>query len=1297
MEEIKVIIDTSRHIDPTTMPPDERQDYFDELAEVNKDAPLGAYRDYSAIFGVLREAQTIAAYPDLPELIVRKIIALSVGLSGYPRVVPIVDNVRFRGAGSGGRGKTVRALATLKTQMTNNHARAKDTQATGPAWSQLKVRFGRRTTAMQQRGAVYVIGADEEIIVKGLHITPFCYGAAWSAGSGASTHTHDLVSGRWTSAGVWMGCDAAVRTWDKALKVAGDTHEGPYKLIFSTLTEHSMGHILRSLHTYYILLSLQSAAGLEAAEIVHGQITAMIERAQTHRGRSFADAQPFVTRPYVSLPPPKPVGKDAVIDLLNTTHAGRITRSTPEATDADVWGRGLNDIYVAAKLRGMDDEAAQDYLLEYKAAVQARRDRYAFLQRREDERSRITLLKVIIEKKLGATRAAAVDKILRASPGKAGSYKGVLSVLAPDERKLVEIEYDKKQKYFAAVLNNKCPHVRAMRRFRRALSARESHELLENIRADYFKSGTMGKDQMIQCKVCGFDLICPHVVAREELEYARKPHAEIKAAMTAYIDRALRAEGGSRKYHCKICGEIVSSAAPTIVGLTDHRDEELNELMWGEIVSLIRYLQFGNLVDVGKLIANVRDACYPYVYDIEKQILKSKTNTPAEITAKKRIYISIYAMAYLIHLMISNRGREGAEDISFKGFRVRDKKRETVELIRHGLETIVSAKNTAMKVVAGLTTDVVKAAMVDAFKSLQVKGAQIITHADSPEEILATMLLDPVYKYIYLVNEIASGKPSHKPHSRLVEYFGRVEQTGKNDDVFGNAKSPALGAFLKHPAPVAFRAGDNAAKYGPWYFAQSFIQFFARVKGRTYLHPVYVDDSSDDVVGSKFSPKYAAMAEEFAEFAARERVLLMHKRLSRAQGYVLFEVPSPRWPGDRVRLSRVFGEDGHRHAWTKFVVGEEDKDKKDYAAALAAGQGLPRPTGMRCAKCRILRSETAKLDESTIHDALQHNYILANFARFYAVRCPAPNAGESTGLHDGIPCSKCGYTGKVDDAYFKKYIEVYEREKITRVELAPAPPMPALPEFEDLGRWKHQFSIINGLAEKVGVNQRLIMAIGAMEKQRFADVESGKYVPPEIETPADTRIYKIVGYIKNMLVEYNQLRRAAKILKPPAWLAELLDGAGIPRHQLQHIAGNMPAVGEDFFARVDAIKRTLKPRDIVLYLLEYLCAALTQIHAANKLGASFAAGYLKKALRAEELTTKAGYFNWALLYDDGKEPAKSDSNYDAELGEAPGADDDEAPEDEGDTNAPFQNEFDMEDADDEDANQVRVNDDSGLD
>src|SRR6185437_2092743 len=202
--------------------------------------------------------------------------------------------------------------------------------------------------------------------------------------------------------------------------------------------------------------------------------------------------------------------------------------------------------------------------------------------------------------------------------------------------------------YTKAVLDNKCPHVKLYKQWRRAQNDDLRMSLYKSLAkflsaANAANATPKGKQlvtKMIACNNCGFDIICPHMYITAQAEANRTPQREIKALLTPYINRRHSEEYESvQSYYCKICGESIAALDFEDVDLDSaaFMNEDLRTFMWSEVGALMKYLRFGSLVAVPRLITYIRDMCYPYIFDVEKQILKSKTNTQDEIKAKKRL------------------------------------------------------------------------------------------------------------------------------------------------------------------------------------------------------------------------------------------------------------------------------------------------------------------------------------------------------------------------------------------------------------------------------------------------------------------------------------------------------------------------------------------------------------------------------------------------------------------------------------------------------------------------------------
>jgi hypothetical protein len=234
---------------------------------------------------------------------------------------------------------------------------------------------------------------------------------------------------------------------------------------------------------------------------------------------------------------------------------------------------------------------------------------------------------------------------------------------------------------------------------------------------------------------------------------------------------------------------------------------------------------------------------------------------------------------------------------------------------------------------------------------------------------------------------------------------------------------------------------------------------------------------------------------------------------------------------------------------------------------------------------------------------------------------------------------------------------------------------------EEYSTWSANFNIILNLSNKLKINHRLISSLGATEKQEYADVQSGAYIPAEVEDKNSTRAIVIDSHINNLIIEYNQLRFFNKLTRPPADLTAIIDNSGINKHKIGELSKHLPTIFNDYNTRFAYFRQKKKAREIVSFCIQSFCEMCLRIledtnKETEKLRKDFVEYIVKKTLRGEELFTKPGYFNWSLLYGDkdAKEKDTGDSNYsvDKDDGEAD-VDDEGADKDDefGDTATPM--------------------------
>lgn len=1413
MTDIKVIVDAGPSTDVDTITHEERGLLFDKIAADNPRIPRAVI---DAMAG-MQEAQALQVQhllkPELKELLLRKIIQLgiirpsvtapSVGACGSnfnTLVIPITARANVA-AVRGGNTACTCPIVGGAIPMIRRIAQAPTTQADSGG---IKIRFDVRVFATTEDGVTYIVPAGEELDVIGVVLNPIC-ARVQTAGGGKDlvdlralnivqpTVGQHLMTGAYTYADVADSCDEYFLRPGREIVIAGERISTPHVFMFmdggatATLNSSKTMTILSSMFDY-IAANIEYVGSMLAARSVHTQIDiAVAGRVDSATMPALVNA--MTVRAY-KVPMPVMISgpRAPILDVLETIHHGRFS-TVGDAATVDVIMRGFSRIYQKAVLKGRDNA---DVL----AGIDAHKARAARLEwlaanhlHALDEENKLGTYRLIIEKKLGPERLKEVDAALLVKPSLRALASNILTILNPAERKPIELEFAARAKYFDEMVNNKCPHVGKYRQFRRAVEDIRARQLYSDLRK-YFVGGgdkdphtkdshtkgphTKGGAEniatsMIKCNACGFDIMCPHIRDFTELDQRGASQGEIKAKLTKYIDR-----GGSAvvrdQYYCRICGETISSleafSEPDAArDPASQMDDELKNFMWSEIAGLTKYLKFGGLIDVPKLITTVRDVCYPFIFEIEKQILKSKTNSVDEIKSKKRLYITIYAFAYFVHLLLSNRR---ADDIGFRNYKGAGKS-PIVDLIKHALEVIVLSRNIIIREIPGMSPDIIKNTLIEAYKSMVATGSQVITYSGEAEGILNTLLLDPVYDYYYAItitDEALHGRrPSHKKFDRVDRVddimgssIARLDKAkgalGKGGsgivDIFAAAKVPTFdnkwgvakftalkplpfdarpsggkplgtkpsgGKPLDSPGGIAL--GGQFAHAYPGYMAKSFEMFTRKMTDRVYLEHQYIDVSNREskMLDVKFRPIHQEHHDHFLELAAQEATLMQYKTFATMQVYRFLPALHTRlWSDPGAQLSRIYDEDGVPHDWSIYIVDKSVEGKltraeytnKSVCAAIEAGTRFDAViTDKKCSRCGVLWSATGGLSDVKIRESLRGRRIMDNFFRFYENRCP------KSGLHEfvvsggsALTCAKCALVaGTTPTPYYHEFKETYERERqeFTARDVLPikiVPPMSTAQYDDEYVGWAGDFNVVLDLANKLKINHRVLSALGAVERQEYADVMSGAYLPVDTDDRYSTRAFTLSAHIKTLITEYNQLKYFHKLTKPPPDLSAVVEASGYSKHKISELAAILPDIFNDFNVRYAHMLQHKKPRETIAFCIQTFCTMCLAIWndpspVTEKLRRDFTSYIVKKILRGEELMTKPGHFNWSLIFGDNKEKAEVDYNVTAQGADAPEDDNDPEP-------APFDTDaFDMEEdgngGDDDDRNEIHVGEDRGLD
>lgn len=923
-------------------------------------------------------------------------------------------------------------------------------------------------------------------------------------------------------------------------------------------------------------------------------------------------------------------------------------------------GRALiADIYLSGLLQAWFDPKDK----ETPARVIANRTALAFAEKNKKTRAAAARVlseqKMVIAEKFGEEKLRLTLRKFVVSP-----KGGLLAHLTESERKVVLAELNTREKYMRALIANKCAHMRVMR-------SDPSPDMVAELEGFV---GETPKGGFVQCRVCKFDLICPHLLTKYRMQSGRSKESEIRAAIAPYS--SVRSDNGN--IYCNLCGEIIFvdiAEYTAVTNIASMDDEETNEMVWAEALLVIRSMKFPAMIILTKFISAMKSAIYPHVYEMFKRVEKSKTSLSEEIKAKKKIYTAIYVTAWMIKFALENKQL----GITFKDFSAPAGK-ELPAMIKRGVEILVQLHNITLKQASGMDAKFILESIITAFKSLSGDTRVDVIEHYSAESIKWAVESDTIIDMLYRMDCMTSKRiPKRGDKSKAIERLlgghkfeaptrGQKKQDGTV--VFANAARPKL-------------TGERAGV-----IMKSWADILTNIKNGIHLKGGYISvvAKQGDAGLVKMTEEYAESIKSWEKISAEENKINETREWKYMRPYSAPIPPDGPWehfPGfSRRRLWTLavppigasYDESGREHKWTiaVFVDGAERK------IADINTSGAPfdntKVADLKCGICGLTRTAAREsLDPVKVRTAVEKREMAANLFRFYSFRCPK---AEIHNMKDGV-CVVCGYTeafardpnSEASAAYFTTYRAHYIKNKA-----APAPPSPPVapePPKIDIPEWSFNFDIILELSNLIGVNHRVLAALGGFEKIDFKEVTNGKFIAPEPEDKHSLRVIRVVSYAQMLNLQYNQLRNLAQLHNPPKHISQIVDDAGLPRSRHKELAQVLAQFDVEFLPRIHQFWRVNKPRDTFNYVLQSICEKLLAMirlpGAAEefiKIFTEFAREFVNKIIAGEELLTKPGYFNWNLIYatkSDREETFDADDDDGAETTAAAADDEEDSP------------------------------------
>lgn len=789
-----------------------------------------------------------------------------------------------------------------------------------------------------------------------------------------------------------------------------------------------------------------------------------------------------------------------------------------------------------------------------------------------------------------------------------------LKTLTDNQRKIIKLEFDKIEKFYSAskkygedfdlvsslvwAMDNNKPN------------------LIKSRLAEITKKVSMPKDirthdSMLKNKSKA-NLICPHVVDKAQM--LMKPykneitkHGEIREQQIDTFSLPATPDG----FFCRICGELLAErddssmtrfvAGKLVNDIMEH--DRLITLIWKEVAHIVTtYVKFKSPPKLKPIIQSITNTLRGEIGNIEANLLKIKSNNRDGINNLLNIYIFVYTMAMIVHMIDQNYGkitfsvrqprranpaRGGARSgttrksrcsasIDYSGgaaksektsnsklsssknltkpqsgsknstdFKQRQKRLQNI--INNALYLVLYIKNVMINKVLSINKDSIKPMLIRAYKWASTLDSKI---EESGVKESMSLQKDIIYKYVeYIQNLHAYNAKNPPPSSTIKSILGRSAEAIKEEKT-------SIYATIEVPEPDKNSSERTKYKYDNFEYVIEYIQ--------KQLYNATAVPYSQDL--SSHSAKYKHLAEydEKKFYENKLAYLIPNNRLE-------IDVVDYNKFMKSISINNYYDEKGRPHKFDVLVYQKANAKgvlsgaKKEYTQKNIVEwidtnnkKKLKEFDSMhvvdrRCSVCGVLHS---KISKKTIDGALEKIEEARAFYAYYENVCPKGElhafTTDTKKTSTISKCSKCGITPEImqnfDKAYHSKYVGVYnkiqaDKEKVEKDLFARlSAPIKVAADAKKYPEWKINNAKVLELSRMFKVSYNTLVNLGMTVDIDHKLIESGEINPANAASDDILRLrnLRLYNHYLHALRMFNIIKNHDIVKKLPFDLAEIL-------------------------------------------------------------------------------------------------------------------------------------------------------------
>jgi len=555
--------------------------------------------------------------------------------------------------------------------------------------------------------------------------------------------------------------------------------------------------------------------------------------------------------------------------------------------------------------------------------------------------------------------------------------------LSEKEQKIIDLVYVSKKKNDILSMNNKCKHLGLVRRF---LSGQEVDELKDIM--------DRSKSDVITCKLCKFNILCPHYFDGGDL-------------IKNYTDGIPI----NNSYFCKYCGESVvtifaeDNIAFDGVSMYDIEQSPFKDMVWKNVrMNITSHMDVSKITNPNTLVNSISSLIYDHIHGEYIRQSSIKTNTIDNINNIMYLFISIYTIAAMMKLAPHKK-----YSISFKKHAYKTRN----HLFRFCLELLTNTKQNLVDKISNITADSIPPIFAKAYKALDIDGisTDYVVKAQEPMYIVGGV----VYQYLYY---------AHKKHKSSLKYTNIKHILGVElQDV------PSLKHITEHAtmpddwATVGATGATGATGVDQSYAYCSFKHFMSYVNNKLYTLPTIKNPQHEE-----HRSDFLKLQESYRKISTQtQKRFNIRNNISYKKDHGVFIYQKIPW-------SYIYCEDGRKHKFNIYIYEDKTEISPSTVNKWILGVDKNKQLIQKKivdVKCSVCKSVWSKLGPGTkIPLTIIENDKIADFYTFYTFKCIV----EGIHTFENDVCTKCGITPQFiqsrDKSFYSKHKFVKEKQNI---------------------------------------------------------------------------------------------------------------------------------------------------------------------------------------------------------------------------------------------------------------------------